>query len=83
MFLNTIINQFQLLLNPIYKNSYILQNIDRLTELSIYGVIFSSLVAQSDNIGIFALFAIILTTVKVLTKPVINELLAFFPCWMS
>ncbi len=69
MFLNTIINRFQLLLNPIYTNSSILQNIDRLTELSIFGVIFSSLFAQSDNIGIFALFAIILTTVKLLTKP--------------
>lgn len=69
MFLNTIINRFQLLLNPIYTKSNILQNIDRLTELSIFGVIFSSLFAQSDTISIFALMAIILTTVKLLTKP--------------
>lgn len=66
--LNTIINRFQLLLNPIYNKSKILQNIDRLTGLSIFCVIFSSLFAQSDNIGIFALCAIILTTIKILTK---------------
>ena len=63
MLLNTIINKIQLLFNPIYKKSYILQNIDLLIGLNIFCVIFLSLFAQSDNIGYFALFAIIMATI--------------------
>ena len=68
MFINTIIGRFQLLLSPIYTKSIILQNIDRFIGFSIFCVIFSSLFTQSDNIGYFALLAILLTTIKILTK---------------
>lgn len=68
MFLNFILNKIQNLLKPLYDNSIILQNIDRLIGLNIFLVIFSSTSAQSDTIGYFALFAILLTAVKILTK---------------
>ena len=68
MWINTLISGLQNFFEPIYKKSYILQNIDHLIGLNIFLVIFASTIAQSDTIGYFALFAIILTAVKFLTK---------------
>ena len=68
MFINTLINKSQNIMKPVYDRSFILQNIDKLIGLNIYAVIFSSLFAQSDSIGYFAIFAIILTAIKMLTK---------------
>ena len=68
MFFNIILEKIQNFLKPLYVNSCILQNIDRLIGLSIFLVIFSSTIANSDNIGYFALFAIMLTAVKLITK---------------
>ena len=68
MFFNIILEKIHNLLKHLYANSFILQNIDRLIGLNIFLVIFSSTFANSDNIGYFALFAIILTAVKLLTK---------------
>ena len=68
MFVNTILSKIQNLLKPVYENSIILQKIDWLIGLNIFLVIFSSTYAQSDNIGYFGLFAILLTAVKHLTK---------------
>ena len=68
MFVNTILSKIQNLLKPVYENSIILQKIDWLIGLNIFLVIFSSTYAQSDNIGYFGLFAILLTAVKLLTK---------------
>lgn len=68
MFFNIILEKIQNFLKPLYVNSCILQNIDRLIGLNIFLVIFSSTIANSDNIGYFALFAIMLTAVKLITK---------------
>ena len=68
MLINSILNKIQTLLKPIYDRSYFLHNIDWLIGLNIFLVIFSSTFAQSDSIGYFALFAIILTAIKLITK---------------
>lgn len=68
MFLNNILTFFQNKLSPIYNNSFFLQKIDWLIGANILLVILSSTVAPSDYIGYFAIFAIILTAVKLLTK---------------
>lgn len=69
MLLNNILNKIQKLLKPVYDRSFVLQNVDWLIGLTIFLVIFSSMFAQSDNIGYFAIFAIILTVVKLAIKP--------------
>lgn len=69
MFLNIILLKLQTLFKPLYNKSFFLQKIDFLIGLNLFFVIFSSLFAQSDNIGYFALFAILLTTIKLITKP--------------
>ena len=69
MFLNAIFNATQKKINRIYENSIFLQNVDWLIFINIICLIFFSIFAQSDNIGIFAIFTIILTFIKLLTKP--------------
>lgn len=68
MFFNSILAYSQRLFAAVYKNSFVLRNIDLLIFINIILVIFTSTFAQSDNIGYFAIFAIILTAVKLLTK---------------
>lgn len=68
MFLNKILTFSQNLLLPIYKRSIILQNIDYLIGINIFLLFFLSIFAQSDNIGYFGLFAVILTVIKLLFK---------------
>ena len=69
MIINNLIFKIQSILKPVYEKSYILQNIDWLIGLNIFLVIFSSTFAQSDTIGYFAIFAIILSLIKIITKP--------------
>lgn len=69
MLLNSILAFFQKLLYPLYKSSYVLKKLDWLIFLNILLVIFMSAGAPSDNIGYFAIFAIILTVLKLLVKP--------------
>lgn len=68
MFFNSLLLSIQKFLRPVYDRSFVLQKIDRLIFINILLVIFSSTCAQSDNIGYFAIFAIIFTVVKLLTK---------------
>ncbi len=68
MLINNILNKIQQIFRPIYDRSFILQNIDRLIGLNIFLVIFSSTFASSDTIGYFAIFAIMLTAIKLITK---------------
>ena len=68
MFFNILLDKIQQFLKPIYENSFVLQKIDRLIGFNIFLVLITSLFAQSDTIGYFAIFAIILTAVKLLTK---------------
>ena len=68
MFMNNILTFFQNKLSPIYNKSFFLQKIDWLIGINILFVILSSTIAPSDFIGYFAIFAIILTIIKLLTK---------------
>lgn len=68
MLINTLLAKFQNIFKPVYDSSFVLQKIDWFIFANILLVIFSSMFAQSDNIGYFAIFAIILTVVKLLTK---------------
>lgn len=68
MFLNNILTFFQNKLSPIYDKSFFLQKIDWLIFANILLVILSSTIAPSDYIGYFAIFAIILTCIKLLSK---------------
>lgn len=69
MLINSILNNIQQLFKPMYDKSFVLQKLDWLIGINILLVILSSTFAQSDNIGYFALFATILTFVKLTTKP--------------
>lgn len=68
MLINSILEKFQNFFKPVYEKSFLLQNLDWLIGANIMLVILSSTFATSDNIGYFALFAILLTTIKILTK---------------
>ena len=68
MFINYILNKIQQVLKPIYDNSIILQKIDWFIGINIFLTIFSSIFAQSDTIAYFAIFAILLTLVKIISK---------------
>ncbi len=68
MLINGILENFQKLFKPVYEKSFLLQNLDWLIGANIMLVILSSTIASSDDIGYFALFAILLTGIKILTK---------------
>lgn len=68
MLINGLLKITQNILRPIYDKSFFLQNIDWLIFINVILVILSSTFAQSDTIGYFAIFAIILTFIKLLTK---------------
>ena len=68
MLINSILNNIQSIFKNVYEKSFVLQKIDWLIGINIFLVIFSSIYASSDNIGYFALFAILLTIVKLFTK---------------
>lgn len=59
---------FQNKLDFLYQNSRILQNLDSLILFSILAVIVTSVFAQSESIGVFAIVATVLTFVKLLIK---------------
>ena len=69
MIINSVFKVTQNLMSSIYNKSFVLQNIDWLILVNIISVILFSLFAPSDNIGYFAIFSIILTFIKLLTKP--------------
>jgi len=68
MIINSILNKIQTILKPVYDRSFILQNIDWLIGVNIFLIILTSCFADSDTIGCFALGAIFLTIIKLLTK---------------
>ena len=69
MLLNKVLRVFQNLFLPAYKRSYFLKKIDWLIFANIIFVILTSLFSPSDYIAYFAIFGIILTVVKLVTKP--------------
>ena len=68
MFLETLFSFSQKVFEPVYNNSYFLKKIDWLIGIDIMFLILSTTTAQSDFIGYFGIFAILLTFVKLLTK---------------
>ena len=69
MLINSILSNMQKRLLYVYNNSYILKNIDWLIFVNIVLLILSSTICQSDNIGYFAIFVIILTAIKLCSQP--------------
>ena len=69
MFVNYVLKKMQIILKPVYDRSFVLQKIDGFIGLNVFLLIFSSTFTQSDNIGYFAIFAMLLTFVKLITKP--------------
>lgn len=69
MLLNSILSISQKKFSRIYQESFVLKNIDWLIFTNIILLIMTSGFAQSDNIGYFAMFSIILTAIKLLIKP--------------
>ena len=69
MLLNSILFSTQKFFASIYTKSFVLKNIDWLIFANIILTILVSGFAPSDSIGYFATFAIILTTIKLITKP--------------
>lgn len=69
MFVNFILSKIQNIFKPAYEKSFVLKKIDLFIGANIFLLIFFSTCAQSDNIGYFALAAIFLTIIKLLTKP--------------
>ena len=69
-------------LSFLYDNSLFLQHIDKFILFFIMVTFLSSTFMNSDSIGFFALIAMFLTIVKMLTKP--NEKLSFkhFEIWL-
>jgi putative inorganic carbon (HCO3(-)) transporter len=68
MLLNSALSFLQKGFTPIYNRSFVLQNIDWLIFINILLIIISSSFAPSDFIGYFAIVAIILTLLKLITK---------------
>ena len=69
MFLNKIFSIAQNITQNLYKNSLVLQNIDKLIFLCLALLIVSSIFMPSDSIGNFAFVMIFLTIIKLCTKP--------------
>lgn len=69
MILNSLLAFSQKFCSQLYEKSWVLRNLDWLIFTNIILLILFSTVAPSDYIGYFAIFSIILTTVKLLVKP--------------
>ena len=69
MLLNKLLVNTQNFCAEFYKKSSVLKNIDKLIFITILSLIFASNFASSDNIGLFAIFTIVLTIIKLLVKP--------------
>lgn len=82
MMFNKIFKYSQEKLAFLYDNSLFLQHIDKFILLFVVLTFLGSTFMNSDSIGFFALIAIFLTVVKMLTKP--NEKLDFknFEIWL-
>ena len=68
MLINTVLYKIQNLMNNVYEKSFVLKKIDTLIFINIIFIIISSAFLQSDSIGYFAIFLIILSVIKLLTK---------------
>ena len=69
MLINSILHKFQIILKPVYDRSFVLKNLDLAIFASIIFLILFSAFAPSDCISYFAIISIILTVIKMLTKP--------------
>lgn len=82
MMFNKIFKFSQSKLSYIYENSLFLQNIDKFILPFILLTFVSSTFMNSDSIGFFALIAMFLTFVKMMTKPGENLEFKHFEIWL-
>ena len=75
MIFNSLLSYSQNFFAPFYKKSTVLQGIDFFIFANIILMILFSTFASSDSIAYFAILVIILTTIKLFTKP--NERIVF------
>ena len=68
MFFNLIIRKSQHFFYKIYNKSFVLKNLDWLVFFNILAIILTSTFAQSDTIGYFAIFMMVLTILKIFVK---------------
>jgi len=68
MLLNSFFSYTQNIFSNIYRQSIVLKNLDSLIFANIMLTLISSIILPSDNIAYFAIFSIILTAIKLLTK---------------
>lgn len=68
MLINSILSFTQKIMSPFVQRSLILKNLDSLILANIILLIFATTVTNSDGLGIFAVFMMILTTIKLLTQ---------------
>lgn len=68
MFFNLIIRKSQHFFYKIYNKSFVLKNLDWLVFFNILAIILTSTFAQSDTIGYFAIFMVVLTILKIFVK---------------
>lgn len=69
MLFNSLLSFTQNVSAKLYKKSFVLNNLDWLIFVNIILLFICSTYAPSDSIGCFAIFAIILTFIKLLVKP--------------
>ena len=69
MFFNNVLSFFQTKFSDLYNKSLVLQNLDSLIFANIIFLIIFSTFATSDTISYFAIFAILLTILKLFVKP--------------
>lgn len=82
MMFNKIFKFSQTKLSYFYENSLFLQNIDKFILPFILLTFVSSTFMNSDSIGFFALIAMFLTFVKMITKPAENLEFKHFEIWL-
>lgn len=82
MMFNKIFKFSQSKLSYFYENSLFLQNIDKFILPFILLTFVSSTFMNSDSIGFFALIAMFLTFVKMITKPAENLEFKHFEIWL-
>jgi hypothetical protein len=68
LLVNNLLSKLQVLFSELYKNSFILKNLDNIIFVNIILLILSFNIASSDNIGYFAMSMIMLTIIKSLFK---------------
>lgn len=82
MFINYVLEKTQSIFSPIAEKSRVLKYTDNIIFLSICATLISSIFAQSDTIGYFAIVGIFLTFIKIITKKNFKFEYSKFEFWL-